>query len=185
MTHRASALHETMITRSGLSEGINVTMGVRKPLDHLELVDYLQMDMGPMLDAQAVIWMTGDEALITAASVVVLSAGNVISKSTTLPEDRRSEENQSFRDRVKGQVQGLRQLQRDPEVEAARIVALRELGRNCWTFGQVMRARLGVADVEALLRAFPGFRDALDTNVPSSETEPTHAVGSVIANDDH
>lgn len=172
LSHRAGALHETMITRSGLGEGINVTLGLRKPADQLELIDYLMLDMGPMLAAQAVVWLAGDEKLITAASDVVLCAGDVVAKSTTLPEDRRPVEEGSGLDRLKVQVRGLRPVPRDPEVEAMRNSALRELGRTCWIFGQVMRARLGVSDVGALLRAFPGFHDQDVAGHTTAEDSP-------------
>jgi hypothetical protein len=160
LSHRAGFLHETMITRSGLSEGMDIALHHRKPLDQLEIGDYFLVDLGPMLEAQARVWLSGDEDLITHAGGILFASAELMGKSTALPTDRRPSEGDTAKERMIKRARGLKSLERDPELEAARNQALRELGRACWQFGQVMRARLGVKDVEALFRAFPGFHGA-------------------------
>lgn len=51
----AQALGLTMKTRSGLGEGVDVAMRLRKPADPMELHDWLAKDMAPLTEAWSVI----------------------------------------------------------------------------------------------------------------------------------
>jgi hypothetical protein len=44
---RAQAIGQQMRLRSGFIEGLDVTLGVRKPADVLEFHDWLAVDYGP------------------------------------------------------------------------------------------------------------------------------------------
>lgn len=157
LTQRSGFLHLTMYSRSGFNESIDIVMHHRQPIDLLELGDYLDRDFGPMLQAQASIWMIGDEELISATSEVVLAAGEVIAKSTALPQDATTAE-PAASNLIMQKIKSFRSLKQDPELELARIQSIRELGRACWRFGQITRKHLKV-DVDDLIRAFPTFAE--------------------------
>jgi hypothetical protein len=148
LAFRSAALHETMIIRSGLSEAVDVTLHLRRPVDTLEISNWLHTDYAAMTGAQMVIWIHGDKPLISQASTVMAVAQRVVSTSTALSEAQQAH-NRSPAGRF-------RQLPRDPETEAARDEATRELGRECREFARLMRVRSGTHDIDALLRMFPG-----------------------------
>jgi hypothetical protein len=66
-------MRANMFARSGITEGLDVVLHHRKPADVLEISDYLFSDFGPVLDAQAAVWLAGDEQLIRSAGDVVLA----------------------------------------------------------------------------------------------------------------
>jgi hypothetical protein len=143
-----------MFTRSGIVEGIDIALHHRKPIDAMELNDWLIIDLGPMLDAQSAIWLHGNEVLIKGASDVVMAAGEVISKSTSIAALKDIAEMQASGDRIGAALKRLKTLPRDDQSEEERIEAVAELGRACRTFGRLMRAELKTTDPEALTRAF-------------------------------
>jgi hypothetical protein len=173
LAHRSGFLHLTMYSRSGFNESIDIVMHHRKPIDLMELGDYLDQDFGPMLQAQASIWMIGDEELILAASQVILAAGDVIAKSTALPQSATSA-NLDAANTVVQKIKSFKSLKQDPALEAARVQSIRELGRACWSFGQVTRKHLNV-DVDDLMRAFPTFSDQSVEQDSPTAAEPESA----------
>jgi hypothetical protein len=144
-----------MISRSGLSEGLDIALHHRKPIDAMELGDWLMIDLGPILDAQSTIWLFGNEALISGASEVVLAAGDVMAKSTALAESQKAGEVESVSDRIREIKRRFRPLPRDADAEAALQSSVHSLGIKCREFGQVMRRHVGTPDPAALLRSFP------------------------------
>jgi len=88
VSQKAGALRTNMIHRSGLTEGLDVLLHVRKPADPLEIYDYLLSELSPVLDAQSVLWLSGDETLMRSAGDVILAIADVIEKSTALSKDR-------------------------------------------------------------------------------------------------
>ena len=50
---KAAAAHVSMEVRSGLRESLDVLLHIRKPLDLFEFNDYLMVEQGKILDAQA------------------------------------------------------------------------------------------------------------------------------------
>jgi hypothetical protein len=155
-----------MYARSGLPDALDVVLHHRKPIDVIELGEQLDRDFGPMLRAQAALWILGDEKLIAAASRIVLTSAEVISKSTALPDSASPPDHPTRYQSVAYRVRSLKTLKMDEETEMARNEALRELGKACWAFGQIVRSRLGL-NVDELVRALPGFAN------PRSETNPT------------
>lgn len=173
MSIRASAVKEMMIMRSGIWEGVDVALHHRKPLDPTTLVEYMQVDMAPMLDAQATIWILGDQQLIAGASGIILAAAEVVSKSTALPEDRQPvSRDAELKDRARALARGMRQLPRDPALEEARNAAVRELARACLKFGLIARQCLQGADPDDLWRAFPGLHDEDEEPSENAFTQP-------------
>ncbi len=82
VSSRAQAMGETMKVRSGIGEGIDVTLHQRKPTDPLELHDWMAQDFAPLNAAWSVIWARSDQELIRRANKLLNSCGEVISAST-------------------------------------------------------------------------------------------------------
>ncbi len=51
IVHSANAMHVTMRTRSGVFEGVDVLLRLKKPMDALDLDDFLRRDTAPLYDA--------------------------------------------------------------------------------------------------------------------------------------
>jgi hypothetical protein len=78
----AHGLHIMMETRSGLQEGLNVTLGRQKPIDLLELSDRLRANLQPLYEAWAEVWVIGSKEAIAAANDVVDQCGVVMGVAT-------------------------------------------------------------------------------------------------------
>jgi hypothetical protein len=146
-----------MVVRSGVIEGLNVALRLRKPSDPLEINDYLFSELAPILDAQSVVWLSGDTALIRSAGDVVLAVADVIDKSTSLPKERRPDSLASPYNQLKLALRGLIPLKFGSEEETLRQASVKRLGLTCAQFGEVVREKLGMDDIGAILNAFPGL----------------------------
>src|SRR5260370_36347700 len=61
---RGKAISLQMRFRSGLGEGADVALRIRKPADVLEYHDWLAGDFAPLNQAWSVIWARGDQETI-------------------------------------------------------------------------------------------------------------------------
>lgn len=154
---KAAALHMTMQIRSGLRESLDVLLHQRKPIDVLELNDYLLVEQGVILDAQAVMWLLGDEALHKSGGDIVAAVQELIVASTALPPSRQMNPSDDVIGKVTTALRGLTPLEHGPELEAKIDESARKLGRSCAALVPVMRKSLKVKDVDALFRAHPGL----------------------------
>ncbi len=84
----ASGLHIAMEARSGLREGLNVTLGIQKPLDPLELTDRLRADLQPLYEAWSEVWVVGSKKAIPEANDLVARCGAVMGAATQQGEAR-------------------------------------------------------------------------------------------------
>jgi hypothetical protein len=178
LVHRTSVIRLAMHLRSGLSEGIDIATRQRKPIDPIEHGEYMLQDMNPMLEAQARVWLLGDEELIRGASDIILAGSKVIETATALPPDRRPPPlGTPWFEKAAASLRKLKPLTRDEQLEASYQDSVRALGRSCWLFGEVMRRRIGSEDVEALIRAFPGFHTSaqLPTTLEEGSADETAA----------
>lgn len=82
LIHTAGALHATMEHRSGLPEGVDVALTIRKPADPLELAELMRQDTEPLYAAWTSIWAIGTDDAIAAANEVVALCGEVMGKAT-------------------------------------------------------------------------------------------------------
>lgn len=82
VAHLASDLHVTMEARSGLREGLNVTLRIQKSLDPLELTDRLRAEIQPLYEAWSEVWVVGSKAAIPAANDLVARCGAVVAAAT-------------------------------------------------------------------------------------------------------
>lgn len=151
---RAHALYLAAVVRSGIGEGLDIVLYHRKPIDPMELADWLAVDLKPMLEAQSLIEVTAGEELVRAASDLVLVAMGVLEKTSSATSSSAGPD-ASVWHRIASRLQALVPLHRDPEVEKAIQQAVRELGRELRKFARVTRERLGVNDPDVVIRVFP------------------------------
>jgi hypothetical protein len=85
---RADALHQAMRLRSGLKEGFDVTLGLRRPSDPLELHDWLAQDFGRLTRAWAQVELIDSPAVQQAANELVDALAELIKASTEMGTGR-------------------------------------------------------------------------------------------------
>jgi hypothetical protein len=88
IAHVASELHIAMEARSGLREGLGVTLGIQKPLDPLELADRLRADLQPLYEVWSEVWVVGSKEAIPDANDLVAQCGTVMGAATQRGEAR-------------------------------------------------------------------------------------------------
>jgi hypothetical protein len=169
VSQKAGALRTAMIHRSGLTEGLDVLLHIRKPADPLEIHDYLLAELSPVLDAQSVLWLSGNETLMRSAGDVILAIAEVIEKSTALPNDRLPDPSASHFEHLKVSLRGLIPSTGGGQEEVLRQESVKRLALACAKFGEVMRQTLGVDDVGAILKAFPSLLMSPDESSNSDE----------------
>ena len=147
---RAQALYLTSIFRSGFSEGLDVALYHRKPVDPMELSEWLSADLRPMLAAQSLIEVVADEELVRSAADLVLTAMTVLEKASSIVQPA-DESSATLPRRVRRRLRALIPLRRDPEVEKAIHEAVRRLGRQLRHFSRLTRDRLGVNDPDVVM----------------------------------
>jgi hypothetical protein len=79
---RSLALGQAMRFRSGLNEGLDIALRLRKPADVLELHDWMHQDLAPMQHALVEVWSTADQSLIAAANHLMDASVDVVTTST-------------------------------------------------------------------------------------------------------
>ncbi|MDQ1295196.1 MAG: hypothetical protein QG608_3081 [Actinomycetota bacterium] len=80
--YQTRAVTSTQTLRSGISEGINVLLGIRKPLDPMEFYDWMIQSLGPLTDAWSRTWLLGDKTLIQLANDLMETVNEVIAVSS-------------------------------------------------------------------------------------------------------
>jgi hypothetical protein len=81
-TIRASALRITMRTRSGLGEGVDVFLRLRRPSDPMELHDWLAQGFEPINLAWSKIQMIGSAEAVAAANKLLDACADVVTVAT-------------------------------------------------------------------------------------------------------
>jgi hypothetical protein len=166
LVFRARAMRDTMISRSGLSESLDILLHNRRPTDSMQLTDWLLIDLAPALDAQSEIWTLGGETLIESAATLVSASTAVVTKAGTLSEEQQRQ--------MKGLGTRLLPLKNDDEVEAAFTAAVSELGKVRRQFALLVRRELQIDDVDALARGLDAFgeKQEKESRDVSSGAEP-------------
>lgn len=83
LTARAGALRNAMRSRSGVKEGVDVTLRFRRPADVLELHDWLAKDFEPINDAWSRIQVVGTEEAVDAATQLLDACADVLGVATS------------------------------------------------------------------------------------------------------
>lgn len=172
--NRASALRANMIIRSGFKESLDdIVLHHRKLADVLEINDYWYTELSALYDAQSIIWLSGDEDLIRGAGEIVTAVGDVMGKFSSLPASITDDPTDSAVEKIERRIRKFRSFPPDLEGDVARDLAVKHLGSVCAKFGQVMRKHLGVTNVDAILRVFPGLRvvDSKEVEVYDDSTD--------------
>jgi hypothetical protein len=82
ITLQAKTAGDMMKVRSGLIEGVDIATHTRKPLDHLELHDWMFREWGPLTTAWGEIWTRGDQKLIRLANDLIDCCAEIAGVST-------------------------------------------------------------------------------------------------------
>jgi hypothetical protein len=80
---RGQAIGLQMRLRSGLGEGADVMLRIRKPSDVFEFHDWLAADFAPMNRAWSVIWARGDQETVRLANQLLSTCSDLIGAATS------------------------------------------------------------------------------------------------------
>jgi len=75
---RAHALLLTARVRTGLSESLDVLLRLRRPVDPMELHDWLQQGTCPLYDAWSSTWVSSSPAMVTRGNAVIDACTGVL-----------------------------------------------------------------------------------------------------------
>ncbi len=81
-------LHALMEVRSGLGEGLSVTLRIQKPTDPMKLINRLRADLEPLYEAWSEVWIVGSKQAIREANDLVAQCGVVMGAATQRGEAR-------------------------------------------------------------------------------------------------
>ena len=140
---RARAMGDVMKFRSGLKEGFDVAMRHRKPVDVLELHDWMARDLAPMNAALSEIWTSDDKDGIRLANDVVNNCAALIGAAAARQPAKGS-------GRLRRWAAGERWT---PEMTKAYNDAMRDLARARKRYAEHVRARFGLNAAELFTSA--------------------------------
>ena len=83
---RAAALRTMMQARSGLKEGVDIVAGIRKPLDPLDLHDWIAQDYAPLNEAWSRVEIAGSAHAVRAATTLLDACGEMLGLATAAGE---------------------------------------------------------------------------------------------------
>lgn len=136
---RGQTIGQAMKVRSGLGEGLDIMLHIRKPLDHMQFHDWLAQDVVPLNTALAEIWTRWDQEGVRLANEVVDKCLNLMSAYTALQPVA------SGRERVRQWTVGERCT---PEMLAENERALKDLALARKRLADYARAVLGLPTVD-------------------------------------
>jgi hypothetical protein len=136
---RAQTMGETMKLRSGLSEGLDVTLHLRKPADMMEFHDWMAQDLVPMHAALDEIWTRWDQDGVRLANDIVGKCMDLLGTSTATQPAR------TGRERIRKWVVGERWT---TEMRDAHQAAIEELAHARKRFADYARVQLGLSAVD-------------------------------------
>ncbi|RKN13298.1 hypothetical protein D7147_31740 [Micromonospora musae] len=87
---RADTVRQTMRFRSGLAEGLSITLRQRRPLDSFELHDWLSEDWRPVSDAWSQVHVVGSQQAIDVADRLLDACGDLLAAATAFDQSRNS-----------------------------------------------------------------------------------------------
>ncbi len=85
---RAHALLLTAQVRTGLSESLDILLHLRRPVDPMELHDWLQQGTGPLYDAWSSTWVSSSPAMVTRGNAVIDACTGVLDAVSERPPAR-------------------------------------------------------------------------------------------------
>lgn len=136
---RARALGETARFRSGLTEGIDIVTRQRKPVDGLELHDWMAQDLVPLNEALDEIWTRADQEGIRLANDVVSKCADLLGGSTSFSKPTKAWE------RIRTWAAGVRWT---PEMIAENDRSIRALALARKRLAEHVRVQFGRSAVQ-------------------------------------
>jgi hypothetical protein len=162
---RARFLGLQMQLRSGLSEGVDVTLRLRKPADVLDLHDWLAADLAPLDEAWSAIWARGDQEMIWRANDLLSKCRAILDVSTSPAEPG------TARERIRRWAIGVRWT---PGMQADLDRALEEMAHARKRLADHVRSVFGRDAVELFTRqdVDAGQQDAGRRKKPVTDASP-------------
>lgn len=173
-TLAAGAMHFTAQVRSGLTEALDIVLHHRKPVEPLDLHDWLMRELGPMLDAMAEIWVVGTPQAVVAANELMKKCNKVLELGTNrgesgsplmrylIGEKWTSAQMDSFQEAIDGMSEARKKL-----AEVARI----EMGVGFTAlFTNEERATDSVSGAQPIVSKYPAsplLADSLERQLPA------------------
>ncbi len=136
---RVQAMGETMKVRSGLGEGLDVALRLRKPADPMALHDWIAQDIVPLNAALDEIWTRWDQGGVRLANDVVGKCMDLMGASTATQPASTS------RERVRKWAVGERWT---PEMRDAHQTAMKELAHARKRLADYARTHLALPAVD-------------------------------------
>lgn len=162
---RAQTMGETMKVRSGLIEGVDIVSHNRKPVDPMQLHDWLAADTAPLSAALDEIWLRWDQEGVRLANDVVSKCMDLVGASTATQPAR------SFSERARKWAAGERWT---PEMLDAQQQALKDLAHARKRFADYARARLGMNAVYLFAQAQAPVGETPALPAPDSQHPADH-----------
>lgn len=88
MVHSGWMLRVTMEMRSGLAEGVDVALHLRKPIEGSDVDNWLRRDLEPLYAAWSEVWTIGSAQGVAVANDIVDCVGALIGGATNRGESR-------------------------------------------------------------------------------------------------
>ena len=145
VTNRIRVLNATIQVRSGITEGLDVVLHHRKPVDPMELHDWLAQDLAALHKAVSEVWLRGGPGVSNLASEIELQCVNLLELGTSVPGQR------TFLQNMKG-------VTRDEAFVAKWLDEVNRLGNLRRSFLEAARQGLGeeAASLRHPVSASPG-----------------------------
>ena len=137
--NRAQAMRQAIVHRTGLTEGVEVTLRNRKPIDTMQLYDWMHEDFDALVNGWTKVWCLGSQQAIDAADALVEACRDV--QATVSYEAKE----QPYGRRLKSIVVGVRWTE---DEEAEFQAALRRSAEQRAVFVQLLRRELGLPPVK-------------------------------------
>lgn len=135
LTHRFSTIMATGIQRSGIGEGVDQLLRLRKPLDPLELWDWVAPDFRSMSNALSRLWLVGDRELVVLANQVVAQCAGLMARWGDLEQPgprggalRKARLSPGAQERWLAEVNKLGELRSDLAIHARAILGVDVFG---------------------------------------------------------
>jgi hypothetical protein len=160
-----------MQVRSGVGEGVDVTLGLRRPMDPLELHDWFAQGFEPINEAWSTIQMIGSPEAVEAATDLLDACGDLLGLATQ-PGQARS--------KVMTTIAGMRWTR---EQDEAYQDALRRLVKEREALITIARVELGRTEIRlpndadrATGAGAASADDLLSSAEPIGSTQPNETV---------
>jgi hypothetical protein len=144
----AAALRMTIKIRSGLTEGLDIALHHRRPLDPFDLADRFLRDFQPLFEAQTAVWAKGSQEAIPLANELVDRCIDLIGIATEPGQGG---------NRLSRYLRG---EQWTDEQEEAFMKSHRALGESRRRLAELVRREGGVKSVDLIARP-PGLTTGL------------------------